>query len=256
MDENERARLYRQLDIEPTNLAVLEALIQAEMDAGDTSTIVQRLRVAAFHLEQASDGRGALAVFERLAKLDREATRNLTSLALTCGRLLLPPKLVPYLSKAIGVVEQRGVDALVEWTTRICRLPADSLELSREIANPITSVSQQDPVALMRNAEMHQKLGDNKSAAQSFAAVAAQFAKDGYFLKAVALFKQVLRLEPGPQPAIELRLGELHARLQLFSEAEAYFRRAEEQFTNAGDLESAEVARRASVEARSRQSEA
>lgn len=240
VDELERARLYRQLDVEPTNLAVLDALIEAESAAGDTSAVVQHLWVAAFHFEQRGDGRGALAAFERLAKLDRDATRNLTSLALTCGRLNLPPNLVPYLAQAMRVVEARGIDALVDWTTRICKLPANSIELTRELSNPITSQEAADAITLQRQGAMFQKLGDNKSAATSFAGLAEQYEKDGFFLKAIALLKQVVKLDARPE--FEMRLGTLHVRLQLFAEAKIYFRRAEDQFIRAGDRSSAELA--------------
>lgn len=56
--------------------------------------------------------------------------------------------------------------------------------------------------------------------ADAFARSAGPFELDGYFLKAIALLKQVLVIDPARKD-INLRLAELHQMLQLMPEAMA-----------------------------------
>ncbi len=69
------------------------------------------------------------------------------------------------------------------------------------------------------------KLGDtytkkqaNTEAAQQYQMVAESYAKDGFFLKAVAVYNQILKLD-GTQVEIHLKLGELYQQLGLLSDA-------------------------------------
>lgn len=93
----------------------------------------------------------------------------------------------------------------------------------------------------MKNGETYAEAGDAKNAAQCFAYVGEHFANDGFFLKAIAMFKRVMRLDPSANT--DLRLGELHAKLQLPDEAEMYFKRAEAEFIQLGDFHGADAAR-------------
>ncbi|MDP3151435.1 MAG: hypothetical protein Q8N23_02115 [Archangium sp.] len=66
--------------------------------------------------------------------------------------------------------------------------------------------------------ELHQKRGDSGQAARAFKRVAELYADDGFFLRAVALAKQVLKLDPKLIEA-EVLLAEWHHALQLTGEA-------------------------------------
>jgi tetratricopeptide (TPR) repeat protein len=75
---------------------------------------------------------------------------------------------------------------------------------------------------LQKMGELYQKKGDNPQAASFFTRVAEVYAQDGFFLKAVALYKQVLKLNPD-LVEVNLKLAELHQQLGLMTEAMAFF---------------------------------
>lgn len=75
---------------------------------------------------------------------------------------------------------------------------------------------------LQKLGELLQKSGDNKSAAATFLKVAENYGRDAYFLRAVALLKQVLKLDP---TLIEARdhLARYYVMLELKAEAKAEY---------------------------------
>ncbi|MDP1917778.1 MAG: hypothetical protein Q8L14_16160 [Myxococcales bacterium] len=74
---------------------------------------------------------------------------------------------------------------------------------------------------LQKLAEAFQKAGENIKAAATIARVAESYEHDGFFLKAVAQLKQAVKLDP-ERNDINLRLADVHHKLQLLSEAIAY----------------------------------
>ncbi|HEX8706409.1 MAG TPA: hypothetical protein VF815_46675, partial [Myxococcaceae bacterium] len=60
------------------------------------------------------------------------------------------------------------------------------------------------------------------------------YSSDGFFLKAVALYKQVLKLNPNLLE-VNLKLADLHQQLGLMSEAMAYFQIVANHYDKAGD---------------------
>lgn len=89
-------------------------------------------------------------------------------------------------------------------------------------------------MSLQKLGELLLKAHDPIGASEVFARVAEHCATEGFFLKAVALTKQVLKLNPG-HPTGNEKLAELHHRLQLTSEAIAYLHLALDQYGRAGD---------------------
>lgn len=86
---------------------------------------------------------------------------------------------------------------------------------------------EQDPTdirLLQKLGEVCQKGGDNIKAAAAFARVGECYERDGFFLKAVALLKQVMKLDP-ESPGTNFKLGVLHLKLGLLGEAACYFQR-------------------------------
>jgi pilus assembly protein FimV len=101
-----------------------------------------------------------------------------------------------------------------------------------------------DVALLAKIADAFQRLNDQQTAAQYFARVAEEYANDGYFLKGVALYKQVLRLDPELM-GINVRLANLHFQLGLQREARAYLVAARDGFRRAArNAEAEEVERR------------
>jgi len=91
---------------------------------------------------------------------------------------------------------------------------------SRKTLEPWIEALSKDPNdvrVLQKLGELHQKLGEPTEAAEYFARVGAQFERDGYFLKAVAVYKQVLKLQESP--AVRFKLAEVYRQLGLMSDA-------------------------------------
>lgn len=87
---------------------------------------------------------------------------------------------------------------------------------------------------LQKMGELYQKKNDNAQAAQYFTRVAESYTSDGFFLKAVALYKQVLKLDPSLME-VNIKLAELHQQLQLMGEAMAYYQIVANHWDKQGD---------------------
>ncbi|HVE87527.1 MAG TPA: tetratricopeptide repeat protein, partial [Myxococcales bacterium] len=94
-----------------------------------------------------------------------------------------------------------------------------------------------DVRVLQKMGELFQKKNDNVQAAYYFTKVAESYSQDGFFLKAVALYKQVLKLNPNLVD-VNLKLAELHQQLGLMSEAMAYFQIVANHYDKQGDAKS------------------
>ena len=94
-----------------------------------------------------------------------------------------------------------------------------------------------DVRVLQKMGELFQKKNDNEQAATYFTKVAESYSTDGFFLKAVALYKQVLKLNP-TLIDVNLRLAELHQQLQLISEATSYYQVVAQQYEKSGNIRS------------------
>ena len=86
----------------------------------------------------------------------------------------------------------------------------------------VLDLDPRDVRTLQKMGELFQKKGDNPQAASFFTRVAEVYAQDGFFLKAVALYKQVLKLNPD-LVEVNVKLAELHQHLGLMTEAMAFF---------------------------------
>ena len=86
----------------------------------------------------------------------------------------------------------------------------------------VLELDPRDVRVLQKMGELYQKKGDNPQAASFFTRVAEVYAQDGFFLKAVALYKQVLKLNPD-LVEVNVKLAELHQHLGLMTEAMAFF---------------------------------
>ncbi|MFZ5446236.1 MAG: tetratricopeptide repeat protein [Myxococcota bacterium] len=98
----------------------------------------------------------------------------------------------------------------------------------------VLEVDPKDVRILQKMGELFQKKNDNVQAAQYFTRVAESYTSDGFFLKAVALYKQVLKLDPSLMD-INIKLAELHQQLQLMGEAMGYYQIVANHYDKAGD---------------------
>src|SRR5687767_4727343 len=101
----------------------------------------------------------------------------------------------------------------------------------------VLDADPKDARVLQKMGELFQKKNDNVQAAHYFTKVAESYSQDGFFLKAVALYKQVLKLNPGLMD-VNVKLAELHQQLGLMSEAMAYFQIVANHYDQQGDTKS------------------
>jgi tetratricopeptide (TPR) repeat protein len=84
----------------------------------------------------------------------------------------------------------------------------------------ILAEDSNDVRVLLKLGELHQKKGDQRSAADSFGRAAEAYANQGFFLKAVAVYKQLMKLSPDDVRVNE-RLAGLYQQLGILSDAMA-----------------------------------
>ncbi|MDH3629352.1 MAG: tetratricopeptide repeat protein [Acidobacteriota bacterium] len=90
-----------------------------------------------------------------------------------------------------------------------------------------------DPITLNRMGDMLAKAGQRAEAIEYYSKIADQFANQGFFPKAVAIYKKVLRLEADRTDALT-RLGQVYLAQKLPGEARSYLLRAAEIHVAAG----------------------
>ena len=98
-------------------------------------------------------------------------------------------------------------------------------------------ILQDDPKdvrVLLKVGELHQKKGDNASAAETFNRVADAYGEQGFFLKAVAVYKQIIKLAPDDTRVNE-RLASLYQQLGLMSDAMGQLQMVAAACEKAGD---------------------
>jgi tetratricopeptide (TPR) repeat protein len=98
----------------------------------------------------------------------------------------------------------------------------------------VLDADPRDVRVLQKMGELFQKKNDNVQAAAFFTRVAECYSGDGFFLKAVALYKQVLRLNP-ELVEVNLKLAELHQQLGLLTEAMSFFQTVVAHHEKRGD---------------------
>ena len=90
-----------------------------------------------------------------------------------------------------------------------------------------------DPNVLMRIGDLHLKRGAAAKAAEVYVTVSRYFAQAGFEAKAVAVAKQVLRIDPD-RLEIRVELGELYQRMGLSSDAVREYQSALEMYRERG----------------------
>lgn len=97
-------------------------------------------------------------------------------------------------------------------------------------------VVENDPAdvrTLLKVGDLQAKLGNIDAATDTYRKVGEHYAKDGFFLKAVAVFKQILKLDPG-LIRVYARLAELYQHLGLSSEAMKQYQIVVRHYENQG----------------------
>jgi tetratricopeptide (TPR) repeat protein len=98
-------------------------------------------------------------------------------------------------------------------------------------------ILQEDPKdvrVLLKVGELHQKKGDDRLAAEAFKRVAETYADQGFFLKSVAVYKQIVKLDP-EDVRVNERLAALYQQLGLMSDAMAQYQQMAAAYEKAAD---------------------
>ncbi|QQR90143.1 MAG: tetratricopeptide repeat protein [Myxococcales bacterium] len=82
----------------------------------------------------------------------------------------------------------------------------------------IIASDPRDIRTLLRVGDLHSRKGDLSEASNVYSRVAEQYARQGFFLKAIAVYKQILKLDPS-RIDIAMRLAETYKQLALVSDA-------------------------------------
>jgi tetratricopeptide (TPR) repeat protein len=97
---------------------------------------------------------------------------------------------------------------------------------------------KRDVRSLLKIGDLHVRKGDRGSAIETYETVAGHYANQGFFLKAIAVYKQILKLDPSRLDA-QVKLGEMYEQLQLISDAMSVFEDVSAGFMRAGDTDQA-----------------
>ena len=102
----------------------------------------------------------------------------------------------------------------------------------------LVAADKRDVRSLLKIGDLFVRKGDRGSAIDTYGQVAEHYAQQGFFLKAIAVYKQILKLDPSRLDA-QVRLGEMYEQLQLISDAMGVFEDVANGFMRAGDTDSA-----------------
>ena len=104
----------------------------------------------------------------------------------------------------------------------------------------LVAADKRDVRSLLKIGDLHVRAGNRGTAIETYETVATHYAAQGFFLKAIAVYKQILKLDPSRLDA-QVRLGEMYEQLQLVSDAMSVFEDVSNAFMRAGDTEQALV---------------
>ncbi|TFH29830.1 MAG: tetratricopeptide repeat protein, partial [Myxococcales bacterium] len=102
----------------------------------------------------------------------------------------------------------------------------------------LVDADKRDVRSLLKIGDLHVRKGDRGSAIGTYETVAGHYAQQGFFLKAIAVYKQILKLDPSRLDT-QVRLGEMYEQLQLISDALSVFEDVSNGFMRAGDTDQA-----------------
>ncbi|HEY8430147.1 MAG TPA: tetratricopeptide repeat protein [Sandaracinaceae bacterium] len=107
------------------------------------------------------------------------------------------------------------------------------VELQKLVAADPTDVR-----TLLKIGDLYTRKGSRREAIETYGRVAAQYAQQGFFLKAVAVYKQIIKLDPS-RLDVQLKLAEMYEMLQLTSDALTTYEHVAASYARAGDVDRA-----------------
>jgi len=107
--------------------------------------------------------------------------------------------------------------------------------------NEYEKVSKEDPKDLQvlnTIGDLHSRIGDTDKAAHYFRNVGDHYASDGFTVKAIAMYKKLVKLAPGQTEAI-LKLAELYTQQGLYNDARQQYVQVADAYMKANELDAA-----------------
>lgn len=101
------------------------------------------------------------------------------------------------------------------------------------VLDQVMEIDPTDYRVLLKKGELEQRIGDNDGAKISYTKVAEQYSSDGFYLKAVAIYKKILKLD-GEEFHIYSKLAQLYRKLGLDSEAKKHLKVVAEYYKAKG----------------------
>ncbi|MBC7794595.1 MAG: tetratricopeptide repeat protein, partial [Clostridia bacterium] len=95
-----------------------------------------------------------------------------------------------------------------------------------------------DVRTLLKIGDLQTRIGSNAEATQTYGLVAQFYSDQGFFLKAVAVYKQILKLDPN-LIEVNLKLADLYHQLGLISDAANQYRQISQLYENDGKMDQA-----------------
>ncbi|MCB9603390.1 MAG: tetratricopeptide repeat protein [Sandaracinus sp.] len=102
----------------------------------------------------------------------------------------------------------------------------------------LVEADPRDVRTLLKIGDLYTRKGANREATDTYHKVAEHYATQGFFLKAVAVYKQILKLQPG-RLDITLRLAEMYENLQLVSDALQTYEQVAGAYAREGNIDRA-----------------
>jgi tetratricopeptide (TPR) repeat protein len=97
----------------------------------------------------------------------------------------------------------------------------------------ILQVEPNDLAILNTVGDIYARLGQNEKAIERFRVIAESYTNDGIFLKSIAMYRKIVKLDPNGMPAIE-KLAELYRKQGLVSDARSMLLQAADAYTRKG----------------------
>jgi len=95
-----------------------------------------------------------------------------------------------------------------------------------------------DVITINKIGDLYSRLGRKPEAIHQFNKIGAQFTKDGFYSKAIAIYKKVLKLDSSSIEALH-RIGDLFAQQGQVNEARAHYAQVVEHYTRTGETKKA-----------------
>jgi tetratricopeptide (TPR) repeat protein len=102
----------------------------------------------------------------------------------------------------------------------------------------LVEADRKDVRSLLKIGDLYVRKGNRGGAIDTYQQVAEHYAKQGFFLKAIAVYKQILKLDSTRLDA-QVQLGDMYEQLQLISDAMTVYEDVANSFMRAGDTDQA-----------------